>query len=284
MDLAAILRVELLAKGYDLPTDVTDDGVVEGYLNILNRQIPARPRAFHESLAINCPLELTPGYEELKRKVEVGESLKPHQSTSINRPDYYDPLYLDWRIQHFHLKTGPHPTRTGFVQRSGPLLFAQVTETDFYAIQVYEHGAWSKQEIIEVIETNWPHQLDRFRMKGVRPLGSMYTDDDIAAFRKAGITAMTVAGGNLIAPMGGGFRSNGRSSLILENRGNLVSHCKEFERKVLPILKEFAAHGGPPFDKQQVAVERRGPKLVAVEKTSGTDIASIEWPIRVDLQ
>jgi hypothetical protein len=68
--------------------------------------------------------------------VEAGEFLKPHQSTSINKPVYYDALYLDWKIQHFHLKTRPHPRQVGFVEQSGPLLFAQVTETDFYAIQV----------------------------------------------------------------------------------------------------------------------------------------------------
>jgi hypothetical protein len=144
IDLSSILRNELLAKGYVVPANATEDVVVEGYLNIVNRQIPPYPRILHESSGIVCPSDLTTGYQELRRKVETGESLKPHQSTSINRPDYYDGLYLDWRIQHFHLKAAPHPRQVGFVERSGPLLFAQVTETDFYAIQVYEHG-WSME-------------------------------------------------------------------------------------------------------------------------------------------
>lgn len=282
--LASILRAELIAKGYVIPATAIDDDIVEGYINILNRQIPVQPRVFHEASEINCSPELVLGYQELKRKVIAGEPLKPHQSTSINKPDYYDALYLDWRIQHFHLKTSPHPRQAGFVERSGPLLFAQVTDKDFYAIQVYEHGAWSKQELIKILENNWPHVLHNFRIKGVRPLGLTYTDADIAASRKAGITVMATAGNNLISPMGGGFRANGQSSLILENRGNLAVNCKQFEQQLIPILKEFAAHGGPPLDKQQVVIERRGPSLVAIEGISGKDIASIEWPVKVDLQ
>jgi hypothetical protein len=283
-DLAATLRAALSAKGYMIPATADDDDIVDGYLSVVNRQISVQPRTFHTARELNCPPELAPGYQELKRKVEAGESLKPHQNTSINRPDYYDVLYLDWKIQHFHLKATPHRRQAGFVERSGPLLFALVTDTDFYAIQVYEHGAWSKQELIEIFDRNWPKQLDPFRLKGVRPLGKLYTDDDVSAFRRVGITSLAVAGDSLIAPMGGGFRSNGQSSRIRENRANLVSICKEFDEMVKPLLAEFAAHSGPPSDRQQVSVERRGPSLVAVERWLGTDIASIEWPIKVDLQ
>jgi hypothetical protein len=144
-------------------------------------------------------------------------------------------------------------------------------------------GAWSKQELIEIIGQNWPHRLEHFKLKGVRPIRPMHRDSDIAGFRKAGITALTVFGDNLIAPMGGGFVSNGQSSLILENRGNLVSICKEFEQEIRPILSDIAKHGGLPLEKQCVAVERRGTKLVAVERTKGMDIASIDWPIKLNL-
>jgi hypothetical protein len=84
--------------------------------------------------------------------------------------------------------------------------------------------------------------------------------------------------------MGAGFRSNGQSSRILENLANLIADCLELEECALPILLEFAKHGGPALDKQVVVLERRAAKLFVVEKSTNTDICFVNWLIAADLQ
>jgi hypothetical protein len=214
-ELAAILRNDMISKGYTVRLGASTDEIVDGYLNLVNRQIQKGPRVFFQSGELIVPADRSQGYHELKRKVESGELLKPHQSTSIAKPDYYDSLFLDWGIQHFHLNIAPHPRAAGFVARSGPLLFARVTATAFYAIQVYEHGAWNKNEIVEILDRNWPSETEPFKLKGLHPITPPHSEQQIKDFRAAGITALAQAGGSLVAPMGGGFRSNGQSSLIL---------------------------------------------------------------------
>ncbi|MDR5728482.1 MAG: hypothetical protein RB191_13725 [Terriglobia bacterium] len=274
----------MTSKGYTVRADATTDEIVDGYLNLVNRQIQKGPRVFLQSAELVVPVDRSQGYQELKRKVEAGELLKPHQSTSIEKPDYYDSLFLDWGIQHFHLSVSPHPRAAGFVARSGPLLFARVTPTRFYAIQVYEHGAWNKNEIVEILERNWPSEIERFKLKGLHPITPPHSEQDIKAFRTAGITVLAQAGGRFIAPMGGGFRSNGQSSLILDSRANLRANCRELEEASLPILREFANHGGPPLHKQVVRLEHRADKLFVVEKSTNTDIAFADWLIYKDLE
>ncbi len=235
-EFAAVLQNEMTSKGYTVRTGTSADEVVDGYLNLVNRQIKPEARAFSESAELNVPTDRVPGYQELRRKVEAGEALTPHQSTSMATPDYYDALFLDWGIQHFHLNKDPHPRVAGFVARSGPLLFARVTPTDFYAIQVYEHGAWNKNEIIEILDQNWPKETQGHKLKGIHPITPPHTEQEIKDFRKAGVTALAQAGGSFIAPMGGGFRANRQSSRILVNRANLIARCQEIEELALPIL------------------------------------------------
>jgi hypothetical protein len=283
-ELAAILRNDMTSKGYTVRADASTDEIVDGYLNLVNRQIQKAPRVFLQSVELVVPVDRSQGYQELKRKVEAGELLKPHQSTSIEKPDYYDSLFLDWGIQHFHLSLNPHPRVAGFVARSGPLLFARVTATIFYALQVYEHGAWGKNEIVEILDRNWPSETEQFKLKGLHPITPPHSEQAIKDFRSAGITALAQAGGRFIAPMGGGFRSNGQSSLVLGNRGNLRSKCQELEEKSLPILREFADHDGPALHEQVVGLERRGGKLFVIEKSTNTDIAFADWLISRDIE
>lgn len=282
-EFSAILRNEMTLKGYTVRANASTDEIVDGYLNFLNRQFQKRPRVFLQSAELMLPVDRSQGYQELKRKVEAGELLKPHQSTSIENPDYYDSLFLDWGIQHFHLNVDPHPRVAGFVARSGPLLFARVTATNFYAIQVYDHGAWSKNEIIEILDRNWPNETERFKLKGVHPITPPHSEQDMQAFRAVGITALAQAGGCLIAPMGGGFRSNGESSLILESRFNLRKNCQELEDASAPILQDFADHDGPALHAQVVELERRGDKLLVIERSTNTIIAQANWIISKEL-
>jgi hypothetical protein len=280
-DLASIVKEDLSTKGYFVPANASDDEIVEGYLNVVYRQIPIKPRIVEESSELVCPPELVAGYSELKRKASVGEPLKGNQSRTINKPDYYDGLFIDWGIQHFHLGTAS--ARDRFVQRTRPLLYARVTQERFYAIQVYDHGAWSKQEIVRILQRNWPEATNPFELKGIKPLGPPRSDQEIADFRKAGILSLVEAGGKLIAPMGGGFVSSGDGAAIIRSRGDLRSSCRQMEEQTQKIIADAAAHGHKLREDSIKLIKRDG-NAVSIDESSNTPIAACEWFIRSELQ
>ena len=56
-----------------------------------------------------------------------------------------DGLLNEWGVHHLHLGTKSYSKNHAFIARTGPLLLALIAEDDFYAINVYLHGAWESQ-------------------------------------------------------------------------------------------------------------------------------------------
>jgi hypothetical protein len=280
-DLALILKTELNSKGYTLPASPSDEDIVKAYLIVLQRQIPLQPRVVEESAELICPPERLAGYNELKRKASAGEPLKANQSKTVNKPDYYDVLFIDWGIQHFHL--GTTRQSNGFVERTGLLLYARVTQDKFYAIQFYEHGAWSKQDLLQILQKNWPAEVEKFELKGLTPVGPPLTDQDVANFRKAGVQPLVTLGDKVIAPMGGGYTSSGDSTTAVRSLIELRRYCGELEAQTRSIIAEAATHGHK-FSETNIKLVRRDNKLLAMDQRSKTPIAACDWPIAAELQ
>jgi hypothetical protein len=117
-------------------------------------------------------------------------------------------MFNDWRVHHFHL--GTNMRHDGFVDRTGPVLYAYVTEAGFYAINVLDHGKWNSQALIEILHRNWPELIAPYRLK-VIGLSQPITDADIKLVRKHHITAPVEVDGAVYASPGGGIASSGMS-------------------------------------------------------------------------
>lgn len=48
----------------------------------------------------------------------------------------------------------------GFVNRTGPVLFARFDEQNAYLINVWSHGNWTNQDMIRIIHNNWPESIE----------------------------------------------------------------------------------------------------------------------------
>ena len=262
--LASVLRSELLGKGYLIPAGWGDTQVVEGYVNLLLRQLHPEPRQFHKAIALSCPPDATAGLEELVRKIELGEPLRPHQSRTLKKPGYNDGLFTDWGVQHFHL--GTVVQSDGFVERTGPVLFALCRDRDFYAIQIYEHGAWAKAEVVELLQANWPEVTAPFELKGVKPITPELSEEDIAAFRKAGLMHLVQVDGKFVYPMGGGVVSTGDSAAVVQDVSTLRTLCRELEDLVRKELEEVnLAH----VNEADLVLTRRGKFIVVRDQSAG---------------
>jgi len=197
------LKQELLNDGYSLPSTDDDLTIAIKYFHIQERRIEEKPRTIRLSKELVCPQEHQTGLDKLLEKVKKGEDIYPHLSKLILDANFQDPLLNDWDIHHFHL--GEVVKTDGFVERTGPLLFARVTATDFYAITLLDHKKWTDKSLLEIIHANWPDTIKHRILKGMR-LTQEVTPEDHQKLRMAGVTVLVqLSDGTVYAPIGGGI-------------------------------------------------------------------------------
>lgn len=181
--LAKIFKREIEELGFDTSKLVSDEDVLHSYCSYSHRLLEKRPRTIHKADSFVCPEEVKEGLTWLESKILKGESLNPHLNTTIQK-DKLDGLLYDWGIHHLHL--GLKYEATGFVERTGPVLFAVFRPNDVYFVDVRDHEGWSDKGLLEIINRNWPELLSLYKMEGVIPETS-FTEEDITSLRKGGV-------------------------------------------------------------------------------------------------
>ena len=181
------------------------------FFNLFRRLIEPRPRAVHVAPTLICPAELEAGFVNVKKKISEGTDLRPHLSTALAKLDYNDSLLNDWGLHHLHL--GTRPLKNGFVQRTGPLLFARFEPDNAYLLAVAAHGAWTNADFIDCLHAYWPEVVRRWR----RPnLSSRITEAQRKALRAKHANATVAArDGTVYLPPGGGMMTSGLALEVL---------------------------------------------------------------------
>ena len=235
-DLKEIITQELCSLGHP-PQDEEDlDTVLTRYLNFSLRIPPTIVWTVNQSKELAnkiIPQEITLGLQQFIEKAESGQDLKPHLSTKSDNPDYQDLMFYDWGIFHFHLGTNPHPKRQGFVERTDDLLFA-IAPSDtatMYLIDIHPHrGGFTNQDLLRILEYNWPEILDPYELKGVTELSDNASDSDIDSLRKGSMnTFIQTPGGRFLMPMGGGITGAGTSTHIRRDADRIRTNVHQVE-------------------------------------------------------
>ncbi|MDD2704214.1 MAG: hypothetical protein PHU07_02625 [Acidocella sp.] len=236
-DVAGLCRTKLLEAGYSLPTASTTEEDVFNYLRVARRRIEPLPRTVHIATELVCPPEHQQGFDAILERAEAGEPLRPYQSKRVGRASYNDNLLNAWDIHHFHF--GTTIDVDGWASRTGPLLYARVTPTDFYCIKVLEHGAWTQQDLVATLHRNWAASLEPFHAKGAIRLAYQVTDEQVKAHWDLGInTAVQVEENFIYMPMGGGFSSNKTSTWVVMGKIWLAKECRRIEEYIQKQLDD----------------------------------------------
>lgn len=260
-DVASECRKQLQAAGYTPP--VGDEDAVRAYLNVQHRRVTQRPRKVHKA-NYAVPSELIAGEQQFLDKVARGDDLRPHQSTLLTNATFDDGMLNDFGIQHFHLGTGPHPSRPGFVERTGDLLYAVVKPDDFYAIGIYTHDDWAKLEPLDIMQDRFPDVFSGSVVKGAVDLASTPTDAEVKNLRKHNVNVITKrADGTIQAPPGGGQTLGGDSVLVTFGVIKMRRMVAQTEKEVRDDLgPKIDAGALPPTVKVHLQV--RGQRTFAV--------------------
>jgi hypothetical protein len=139
-DIARIAGTRLTGAGYTVDPNDPPQVTLRRYLNVRMRRIQPAKRTTYKARAFSCPSDHQAGLDLLIKKSEAGDDLRANQSTSLDNPDFNDAILHDWNISHFHLGTSPDRHNPSFGKRTGPVLFAFVTNDSLYCIDVLPSG------------------------------------------------------------------------------------------------------------------------------------------------
>lgn len=287
-DLERLVGKELSALGFAGKPGDDLDAVLVRYHNVKSR-IPRRASwtvlrstEISGKLSGNAPAtvpqDIEEGLRQFIKKAEKGRDLKPHLSTRIADSDYQDLMFHDWGTYHFHLGTQPHPKRAGFVDRTNELLFAitDPREDTMYLIDIHPHeGAFENQDLMRIIETDWPDILAAHKLKGISVEGSGFrSDEDVKRDRWSGLNSVTVtSGGELLAPLGGGITTAGTSVVgqMAANRDkrNAVNLQTQVERDRTSIEEHFKKNYNLAWDDLDIRLTSFVSSFAVTERRTG---------------
>jgi len=227
-DWTACCRDQLINNGFRLTNSASDTDIQQQYLNQRKRLVDPRPREIYRTPTFLCPKEHEEGLHLLEQEVTKGASLTPRLSRKINKAAEKDPMLFVWGIHHFHLGVKKDKKYLDMMDGTKELLFAWVTDTQFFEIGVYTHQDWSRQSLLQSVYDVWSHLLEPYRLKGILGTPGDRTNDEICRLWKSGIsTPFTADDGSVFAPPGGGITtaktSTGVQFELMDCRGIIRS-------------------------------------------------------------
>lgn len=220
-DWVDVLKQQMISWGYEFSGKEDNQEISFAYYNLMKRIVNPVPRKVVFSSEFTCPNKYRKGLNILIDKLERGEAVTNNLSKSIGDLKYNDGLLNDWGVYHFHL--GTKIEDGGFVERSGPLLFARLDNKFAYFINVLSHGSWSKKDILRCVYENWPESIERYRLHGVSSIEDQPTDNDVATFRKNGISTLIQFDDNAYFSPGGGYMSSGISMEVVRTSDGVMN-------------------------------------------------------------
>lgn len=217
------------------------------YFNWLERLIPASPRKiFFSREILSSPLgneeKLKSSLDHIYSLIENGGDLTPYLSRGVkvgfdvqqghdfNRRRDLDLMLNDWGVHHLHLSTTMESD--GFASRTGPLLFGIFRPTAAYLIDVFPHGSWTKQTIMEIVAREWPKEGLVHEIQGAVGLSQRYSDTDRKKLRGGGLNAPLEINGKVYMSASLGSTTAGTGLIATMKAQNLLRSLEMFAKKI----------------------------------------------------
>ncbi len=236
-------------KHQGIPSDKDGEDLWYEFFNLQKKSVRPQKRAVHYSKEFACPSEVALGLTLLVKKFENGDDVFPHLSKDAASPSKFDGLLYDWGIYHFHLGEVIDP-HTGRIERTGPVLFAKIDDTNVYCINIYRHGKnveqpWFEQEMLKIIHNNWPQTIEKWKLPDEIELYpesiSHPSNTQYASLRKNGVsTFIFVDKGIAYFSPGGGYMSTGHSQEIVRFCHRVHNTLKRHELHIRDNITSLA--------------------------------------------
>lgn len=107
--------------------------------------MPQQRYEVREAEGFTVPEDVIDGYKLLRQKFLDGIDVTPHLHKAIVDTEGKDAMLFDWGIHHFHLGT---IMDGDFIERTGNVLYAVISQSTVYAIGINQHGHWVDKEML----------------------------------------------------------------------------------------------------------------------------------------
>jgi hypothetical protein len=295
-DLKDVIEQELSTLGFppDPVTTANIDTLLMRYVDVM-RRVPA---VIHWTVEIstelkhkNLPDAIKLGLSQFINKAKLGKDLKPHLSKAIDeKPEFKDLMFYDWQISHFHLGTEPDPSNSKFIQRTEELLFVLIdpNTSTMYLIDILGHE-FTNQDLINIIEKNWPNVLGAHTIKGISEIDINPSDHDIKIFRNAGIIVPNkTSSDRVLIAIGGGYATNKTSipnqyySHQIKDKVKNIQQ-KFIDRQLTKQENEFKDQHNKNWDELEFKLvslkffgQPKGQQIVEIKESQTDEIISCE--------
>jgi hypothetical protein len=262
-DWIASIRQELTNAGFD-HSALTEQDCAICWQSWNRRQVLTKVRAIKRADVFLCPHEHQSGLHALEAAVQAGNEIWPWQSKMIDRVSYEDGLLNDFGVLHFHL--GATFESSGYVARTGPLLFAIVRDDAIYEIGVFNHGDWYELDILTTIDRNWPNLLDPVTIKGaIRTAHTPKNREEIKALRSANVCPIiTLASGRIIFPIGGGNATDGTSNDAVHSADYWANFLRNADDTLIEQVRQLVRKGDLPSKDYIIRLQATGDEIAGM--------------------
>lgn len=216
------------------------------YFRISRRLISKKKRKVFISKSLIVSPEFKASFDEIVRRLENGEDIKPYQSRLMKKTEINDLLLNDWGIHHLHL--GDTLESDGYIKRTVPLLYAMFTENEVYLIAILNHEQWTNTDLIQIMHDNWKDVMVKFKIV-ISPL-SISEDQRKILRNEHGNAIVTVSDGTTYGPPGGGIMASGDCMFDIKNTDKIFFDIENWESIVKGNEERFFE--GAKIDKNQI--------------------------------
>ncbi|MHA3112897.1 hypothetical protein [Acinetobacter sp. ANC 4193] len=179
------------------------------FQNYLSKTVLVKPRKVSVSKAFKVSDQNKNGFIKLESLFINGADVNKYLSKRINQANFTDGLLDYYGCFHFHLG---EIIKDEFIERTGELALAIVTEDEVFFIETKPHGpyTWSDKTVLEIVHKERPDLISHFRFPTLKPFKKNLTLEHIKKLRKDGYAfPVTLGDGTVYMPYKGGPTSNG---------------------------------------------------------------------------
>lgn len=225
---------------------LSDSDIPHHYFDAQRRRITNTPRTIKIGDNFVCPPEHEIGWAILQEKVREGKEINSYLSKGHASLHNHDGLLAEWGVHHFHLGAAPCTKTPTYMGRTGPLLYALVTNETFYAINIYNHDSFADEDVLESIHRNWPEIISRYRAKGIT--GAAWDKKKRKELRSANLNTSTLcADGTVYLPIGKGVTLSGMSIEAIYEADywhlKIKRFQSDFENQITTLVPDLMEHG-----------------------------------------
>ncbi len=215
--------------------------LISFYFGVARRLITLRRRKIHKSRRFACPEQYLGALAEIEGLIKTGGNLSRYLSNSIKELKNVDTLLNGWGVHHLHLGdrvVSKKGKSEGFMKRTDPLLLCYFTNTDAYLLDVMvDHDSFESQSVVDILNENWPHLLDEFRMPDVTPYRQLSRDDTYKLMHSGYMLFVTAQDGTAYMPPGGGVVSSRENASDTIMTSRLLNYLNYMQEDLIRFLK-----------------------------------------------